>query len=709
MATDIERLVVQLSADFKQFQNAMNKAQRDANRGARGIERRFQQMNRNISSQFTSVGAGLTKAFAVAGGVRGIQSLLDSATRIDNALKVAGLSGAELEKVYARLRDSAVANAAPIEDLVTLYSRASMSAKDLGVSQDELLKFTDNVALSLRVSGKSAQEASGALLQLSQALGNGVVQAEEYNSLIDGAQPLLQAVAAGLKETGGSVSALTRLVKDGQITSEVFFRAFEAGASILQDKVANSVLTTSHALENVKTAMIDGMREFAKGSLAATDLADAFQKMADHINSINFESFGEEVRKLIGWLQSGAEFLNGFSNALNNLASAAGRQVGADKIGEWAAGTSVGQAIGMQSNRTMNDRFGGGSGAVSDTSKAAVDAYVNRVYGSVIERSIDSASKTGRLPAASGGVTPVSMADFDAAPKKGGKGKGGKGAKERADEYERLAERITDSTAATIAETEAQRQLNPLIDDYGYAVEKARAEQELLNAAKEAGKKVTPQLRAEIAALANQYALATVEAAKLGESQDKIRERAEDMRDFQKDLTRGIVDGFIEGKKAADIFADALSKIGNKLLDIAFDTAFGGGSEKGFGFVGKLFGFASGGYTGSGGRYQPAGIVHKGEYVVPKSTVDKVGVSGIERMLAGYANGGLVGAPSMPRIHAPANQNNGPSMTFAPVIDARGADVAAVDRLERVVAKQQQEFEARVVNTVRRAQKTRNL
>ncbi|RJG46498.1 tape measure protein [Mesorhizobium sp. DCY119] len=709
MATDIERLVVQLSADFKQFQNAMNKAQGVANNGTRRIERRFQQMNRNISSQFNSMGTGIAKAFAVAGGVRGIQSLLDSATRIDNALKVAGLSGAELERVYGRLRDSAVANAAPLETLVTLYGRAALVQKELGVSQEELLGFTDKVALALRVAGTDAQSASGALLQLSQALGSGVVRAEEFNSVLEGALPIAQAAAAGLKEAGGSVAKLRQLVVDGAISSEVFFRAFEAGSVILEDKVKNAVLTTSQALENVKTAMIDGTREFAKGSLAATDLADAFQKMANHINSINFESFGEEVRKLIGWLQSGAEFLNSFSNALNNMAAAAGSAVGADKVGEWAASTRFGQAIGMQSNRTMSERFGGdGAGEVSGASKAAVDAYVNRVYGSVIDRSVDSVSKTGRLPAKSGGVNPISMSDYDA-PSKKGKGNGRKGAKERADEYERLAKRITDSTAATIAETEAQRQLNPLIDDYGYAVEKARAEQELLNAAKEAGKKVTPELRAEIAALADQYALATVEAAKLGESQDRIRERAEDMRDFQKDLTRGIVDGFIEGKKAADIFADALTKIGNKLLDMAFDSAFGGGSEKGFGFIGKLFGFASGGYTGSGGKYQPAGIVHKGEYVVPKNTVDKVGLRNIESLFGSYANGGLVGAPRMPRIHAPANQNNGPNMTFAPVIDARGADVAAVDRLERVVAKQQQEFEARVVNTVRRAQKTRNL
>jgi hypothetical protein len=56
-------------------------------------------------------------------------------------------------------------------------------------------------------------------------------------------------------------------------------------------------------------------------------------------------------------------------------------------------------------------------------------------------------------------------------------------------------------------------------------------------------------------------------------------------------------------------------------------------------------GFAGGGYTGDGGKYQPAGIVHKGEFVVPQEAVQRIGVAPLARMsgLPGYADGGLVG------------------------------------------------------------------
>ena len=90
--------------------------------------------------------------------LRGIQNFSDAATRIDNALKVAGLSGEELEKVYGRLRDSAIKNAAPVESLVELFGRATLVQKELGVSTEDLLQFTDKVSVALRVQGKSAAE-----------------------------------------------------------------------------------------------------------------------------------------------------------------------------------------------------------------------------------------------------------------------------------------------------------------------------------------------------------------------------------------------------------------------------------------------------------------------------------------------------------------------------------------------------------------------
>ena len=64
-------------------------------------------------------------------------------------------------------------------------------------------------------------------------------------------------------------------------------------------------------------------------------------------------------------------------------------------------------------------------------------------------------------------------------------------------------------------------------------------------------------------------------------------------------------------------------------------------------FLGGLLGFAAGGYTGDGGRLEPAGIVHRGEFVMSKAATARLGVDNLSALhasaLRGYADGGLVG------------------------------------------------------------------
>ena len=58
-------------------------------------------------------------------------------------------------------------------------------------------------------------------------------------------------------------------------------------------------------------------------------------------------------------------------------------------------------------------------------------------------------------------------------------------------------------------------------------------------------------------------------------------------------------------------------------------------------------GYADGGYTGDGGKYQPAGIVHAGEFVMNKEATSRIGVGNLYRMMRGYASGGYVGDAPM--------------------------------------------------------------
>jgi hypothetical protein len=121
------------------------------------------------------------------------------------------------------------------------------------------------------------------------------------------------------------------------------------------------------------------------------------------------------------------------------------------------------------------------------------------------------------------------------------------------------------------------------------------------------------------------------------------------------------------GKATAGLgtFGSGLGNLGQSLANVfpAAPQSSGGGI---FGFLGNLFGggrslsatamaavargggglYDVGGYTGPGGRLEPAGIVHRGEYVFDAASTNRIGVSNLERMrkLPGYAAGGYVRA-----------------------------------------------------------------
>ncbi|EJF03277.1 tail length tape measure protein, partial [Escherichia coli O26:H11 str. CVM9952] len=99
----------------------------------------------------------------------------------------------------------------------------------------------------------------------------------------------------------------------------------------------------------------------------------------------------------------------------------------------------------------------------------------------------------------------------------------------------------------------------------------------------------------------------------------------------------------------------------------AMGGAFGGGASASTGTAIQAaaanFHFATGGFMGTGGKYEPAGIVHRGEFVFTKEATSRIGVGNLYRLMRGYAEGGYVGGAGSPAQMRRAegisfNQNN---------------------------------------------------
>lgn len=130
-----------------------------------------------------------------------------------------------------------------------------------------------------------------------------------------------------------------------------------------------------------------------------------------------------------------------------------------------------------------------------------------------------------------------------------------------------------------------------------------------------------------------------------------------------------------------------------------FVSGYGGGD-----FTSQIA-FSDGGYTGPGGKYDPAGIVHAGEFVVRKEIVERPGVlSFLDGLNKGYASGGYVGSsPAMSdRLDAYRSPQSGASTTtnsYQIRVDARGSSNPAETRrqarlgAEEAIRQTQRDFE----------------
>ncbi|WP_062589428.1 phage tail length tape measure family protein [Rhizobium sp. Leaf311] len=220
-----------------------------------------------------------------------------------------------------------------------------------------------------------------------------------------------------------------------------------------------------------------------------------------------------------------------------------------------------------------------------------------------LESNVDGRIQGEMFPLPEDGPTPGSrpLIELEGMPKVRGSG----GTKQKA--YESATASINEQTRALQAQTAAQQSLNPAMNDYGYAVAKAKVETDLLLAAEKDKKSITPELTAQIGAQAEKYAQAAVEQNKLTEA----TKRANETMSFIKNTTAGFINDLRDGLKngegfwasfgnaALSVLDRITDRLLNQVLDAVFQVSNAGSSSGGGGFLSSLFGGLFGGGKGA--------------------------------------------------------------------------------------------------------------
>ena len=135
---------------------------------------------------------------------------------------------------------SALNSRASYMDTAASVAKLGNNARDAFASTGEIVQFAELVNKQFTIAGASATESSNAFLQLTQALGSGVLRGDELNSIFEQAPNLIQTVADYMDVPIGQIR---EMASDGQITADIVKNAMFAAADDIDAKFNSMPLT----------------------------------------------------------------------------------------------------------------------------------------------------------------------------------------------------------------------------------------------------------------------------------------------------------------------------------------------------------------------------------------------------------------------------------------------------------------------------------
>lgn len=172
--------------------------------------------------------------------VKGIGALSDTITLTNARLGQMndGLqSTAELNNmIYAAAQNAR----GSLTGMASIVARFGNNAKDAFSSTKEVVAFSSLVQKQMTIAGASTQEAGNAMLQLSQALGSGVLRGDELNSIFEQAPNLIQNIADYM---GKPIGKIREMAADGEITADIVKNAIFAASDDINAKFEEMPMT----------------------------------------------------------------------------------------------------------------------------------------------------------------------------------------------------------------------------------------------------------------------------------------------------------------------------------------------------------------------------------------------------------------------------------------------------------------------------------
>lgn len=186
--------------------------------------------------------------------------------------------------VYAAAQDAR----GSFSQMVDVVARFGNNAKDAFSSSEEVVAFADLIQKQMTIAGASTQEAANAELQLSQALGSGVLRGDELNSIFEQAPNLIQNIADYLDVPIGKIR---EIAADGELSADVVKAAIFSAADDINSKFNEMPMTWGQMWQSMQnTALIafqlvlQRLNDLANSEAFQTFIQGAIEAMATLAN-----------------------------------------------------------------------------------------------------------------------------------------------------------------------------------------------------------------------------------------------------------------------------------------------------------------------------------------------------------------------------------------------------------------------------------------
>lgn len=274
-------------ADFAQLGIELRSIGVDkVNRDIRSVTDNAKSTERSVQSLLGVMGK--LKVLMTAGlGIQGLGQFIQMSDKMKTLaaqVKFVTNSFEEYKAVQSQLFSISQRTRADLEATTTIYARSARALKDYGYSQERILTFTETLNKAMAVGGVGAQEQASALFQLSQALGSGRLQGDEFRTIAESAPIILDVVAQYMGKTRSEVK---QLASEGKITSQLLFEAITGATEKISADFEKMPLTFGQAMTQLKNQTLKFVDDVGNRSGIFDGMAASVSFLAKNIDYLS--------------------------------------------------------------------------------------------------------------------------------------------------------------------------------------------------------------------------------------------------------------------------------------------------------------------------------------------------------------------------------------------------------------------------------------